>query len=143
MDESADDLGFDDHGVDYAAGVVDHRIAENTNGKNNNVDLDFHPLTTHAVNDRAWNGILHALESRLEISRHRIARYARHRLRNGFERHARTRHAGHVDAAILQFQIVRACLEQMRRYFQYLFAYGNGGHMHRRTGGDGLTAGKS
>ena len=51
--------------------------------------------------------------------------------------------AGDVDAAVLQFQILRARLQQMRRDRQHLFAHGDRGHVHRGARGDGLAAGEA
>ena len=141
--DAADELTLDDHRIDGSAAVVDHDVAQDAHAAGPDVDLDLHSVTAKAIGQRGRDEVLRAFQPRLEIAGHGIAGHARHRFGDRLERDAGAWHAGHVDAAVLELQVLRAGLQEMRCDRQRLFTHGDRRHVDRRACGDGLAAGKA
>ena len=75
MCHAADDLAFDDHWIDQAAGVVDHDVAQDADTAGFDIDLDFDGMAAKPVGERWRNEVLQALQTRLEIAGHELCKH--------------------------------------------------------------------
>ena len=106
MRDAADELALDDQRIDDPAAVVDHDVAQDADAAGLDVDLDLDRVTAAAIGQRVRQEVLHALQTRLELARHGVARHAGHRFGELAQRHPAAGRARDLDPAVADLEIL-------------------------------------